>query len=231
MGEVAVEVRLPGQIEPDVLALPIPETTDGGLSNGGRALDEQVRSRLERLAAEGELRGELGRTLVLHTEGEHGARRVATAGIGKLEELDSDALRTASAAVARATREVGGTIAWLLDETLPLPLDEQATAVVDGILLGSYRPGRWKTDEREPPSVERIVLYARDESGLADAAVRSARVARWVNRARDLANSPPNELTPEGLAARAVELAPRNLRAEALDPKQIDELGMGALAA
>src|SRR2546429_6992023 len=27
----------------------------------------------------------------------------------------------------------------LLDETLPLPLDEQARAVVEGIVLGSYR--------------------------------------------------------------------------------------------
>jgi leucyl aminopeptidase len=152
------------------------------------------------------------------------------AGIGRIEELDPDALRTAAAAVARATSNVGGTIAWLLDETLPLPLDEQARAVVEGIVLGSYRPGRWKTDAREPRPVERIVLCT-DNEGLAATGTRSAHVARWVNWARDLANSPPNELTPEGLAARAGELELPSLRVEALDPKQIDELGMGALGA
>ena len=41
-----------------------------------------------------------------------------------------------------------------------------------------------------------------------------------MNWARDLANSPPNELTPADLAERAAELAGPNLRVEALDPKQ-----------
>src|SRR5919201_705280 len=159
------------------------------------------------------------------------ARRVAAAGIGRIDELDSDAVRTAAAAVARATEDVGGTLAWLLDETVPLPLDEQARAVVEGVVLGSYRPGRWKTDAREPRPLQRIVLCAAENTAVAEAAVQSARVSRWVNWARDLANSPPNELTPEGLASRAAELDLANLRADALDPKQIDEHGMGALAA
>jgi leucyl aminopeptidase len=231
MGEVAVEVKLPGQIEPDVLAFPVPEPVDAALSNGSAILDERLGGRLRRLAEEGELRGELGRTLVVHTDGELRAHRVAAAGIGKLEELDSDALRTAAAAVARATQDVGGTLAWLLDERLPLPPDEQARAVVEGVLLGSYRPGRWKTEEREPRPLERIVICAADDAKLAETAVRAARVARWVNWARDLANSPPNELTPAGLAGRAAEPRLVNLRAEALDPEQIDDLGMGALAA
>src|SRR5438128_5956608 len=231
MGEVVVEVQLPGQIEPDVLALPVPEDGDGEMSNGARILDERLQGRLQRLTQEGELRGELGKTLVLHTDGELKAHRVAAAGIGRIEDLDADALRTAAASVARATEEVGGTVAWLLDETLPLPLDEQARAVVEGIVLGSYRPGRWKTDAHEPRPVERIVLCSGDQAGLEEIGARSARVARWVNWARDLANSPPNELTPEGLAGRAAELDLPSLRVEALDPKQIDELGMGALGA
>ena len=231
MGEVAVEVKLPGQIEPDVLALPVPEDGGGAAANGALILDERLQGRLQRLTQEGELRGELGKTLVLHTDGELKAHRVAAAGIGRIEDLDADALRTAAASVARATAEVGGTVAWLLDETLPLPLDEQARAVVEGIVLGSYRPGRWKTDAHEPRPVERIVLCAGDEAGLEEIGARSARVARWVNWARDLANSPPNELTPEGLAARAAELDLPSLRVEALDPKQIDDLGMGALGA
>jgi leucyl aminopeptidase len=231
MGEVAVEVKLPGQIEPDVLAFPVPEPVDAAFSNGSAILDERLAGRLRRLAEEGELRGELGRTLVVHTDGELRAHRVAAAGIGKLEELDSDALRTAAAAVARATQDVGGTLAWLLDERVPLPPDEQARAVVEGVLLGSYRPGRWKTEEREPRPLERIVICAADDAKLAETAARAARVARWVNWARDLANSPPNELTPAGLAGRAAEPRLVNLRAEALDPEQIDDLGMGALAA
>ena len=63
MGEVAVEVKLPGQVEPDVLALPVAEDGDAPLSNGSSVPDARLAGRLRRLAAEGELRGELGSTL------------------------------------------------------------------------------------------------------------------------------------------------------------------------
>ncbi|HEX9381177.1 MAG TPA: M17 family peptidase N-terminal domain-containing protein, partial [Gaiellaceae bacterium] len=138
MEEVAIEVRLPGQIEPDTLAIPLPDNESAPLSDGARVIDERLGGRLRRLADDGELRGELGETVLLHTDGELNARRLVVAGIGKPGELDADTLRTAAAAVARQVADVGGTIAWLLDESLPLPFEEQARAVVEGILLGSY---------------------------------------------------------------------------------------------
>jgi leucyl aminopeptidase len=191
-----------------------------------------VRERLARLASDGELEAELGKTLVLHTDGAGDVRRVVAAGIGKREQVDSDALRTAAAAVAAQVRKVGGSVAWLLDDSLPLSAGEQARAVVDGTVLGSYDPGRWKTAEKETAaSVDKLILYAPNADGVADTAQRAARVAKWVNAARDLANSPPNELTPEALAARTAELVGPNVRIEALEPAQIDELGMGAMSA
>jgi leucyl aminopeptidase len=231
MDEVVIEVKLPGQIEPDALAVPLAEGESVLLSNGARVLDERLEGRLRRLADDGELKGELGRTVLLHTDGELNARRVVVAGVGKLDELDADALRTAASAVARRVGDVGGTVAWMLDESLPLSFEEQARAIVEGTILGSYNPARWKTDEKPAKRIEKIVLCAEDGSELVEAAARAARVGKWVNWARDLANSPPNELTPEGLATRAAELAGGNVQVEALDPKQIDELGMGALSA
>jgi leucyl aminopeptidase len=229
MGEVEVHVAQPGQGESDVLAVPVASGGDA-LSNG--ALDDRVRDRLQRLIDDGELRGELGQAIVLRPDDElGGARRIAATGIGPLEELDADGIRTAASAVVRAGHDVGGTFAWLLDERLPLPLEEQARAVVEGVVIGSYRPGRWKTEPDEHREFARIVLHADNRPGLAEAAERAARVAHWVNTARDLANSPPNELTPAGLAQRAAELDLPHLRAEALDEKRIEELGMGALAA
>src|SRR5919204_6088715 len=101
MGELEVQVALPGQIEPDVLAVPIP-AAGGPLSDGARILDERLKGRLQRLIADGEFRGELGKTLILHTDGDLRARRVAAAGIGPVEELGADGVRTAASAVARA---------------------------------------------------------------------------------------------------------------------------------
>ena len=231
MGELAIEVRAPGEGKPDSLAILFSEGTESALSNGARELDGQLEGRLQRLADSGELNSDLGTAVILHTDGELNARRVVVAGVGKRDELDVDALRTAASAVAHRVADVGGTLAWLLDESLPLTLEEQARAIVEGTMLGSYSPARWKTQEKPETGVEKLVLYTAAGDGLAESASRIASVGKWVNVARDLANSPPNELTPEVLGARAAELAGPTLQVEALDPSQIDELGMGALSA
>jgi len=229
MDEIPVEVKLPGQAEADTLAVAF--TEGEALSDGARVLDQQLGGRLQRLADSGELHSGLGRTVVLHTDGELKARRVVVAGIGNADEVDADAIRTAASSVAGEIGDTGGSIAWLLDESLPLPLEEQARAVVEGAVLGSYNPARWKTQEQPRKGIDRIVLCTGNGDGVGDAASRAARVTKWVNWARDLANSPPNELTPEDLAAEANKLSGPNVRVESLDPAQIDELGMGALSA
>jgi len=227
---VQVSVVSPGAVEADVLAVPVVEPAELPL-NG--ALDEPLRSRLEALASAGEVSGEAGEAVLVHVEEDGlGVPRVAAAGLGPKEELDADAIRTAAGAVARSAARFGGTVAWLLDPSLDLPPAEQARAVVEGAVLGAYEPGRWKTSKRRPHPLERIVLVG-EGTEVAEAAERAARVAEWANRARDLANAPANELTPERLAARASEIAGEveHLSADALGPDGLRELGMGAFAA
>jgi leucyl aminopeptidase len=224
--EVAIEVKSPGEVEPDTLALLLSED-----DSTPRTSDARLQGRFQQLADDGELKGELGKTVVLHTDGDAQARRVVVAGVGRRDEVDADSLRTAAAAVARRVADVGGSVAWIVDSSLPLSPEEQARAIVEGTMLGSYSPGRWKTSEKGPKPIERIVLCSDDSNRLVDTGTRTARIAKWVNWARDLANSPPNELTPEDLSKRAAGLAGPSLTAQALDPAQIDELGMGALSA
>ncbi|MFL5969941.1 MAG: leucyl aminopeptidase [Gaiellaceae bacterium] len=226
MEEVDIEVAAPGDAHPDSLALTLPED-----ETTPRSPDERLGGRLQQLAEDGELKGELGKTVVLHTDGDSSARRVVVAGIGKRADVDADAIRTAASAVARRLGDVGGTLGWTLDESLPLSLDEQARAVIEGAVLGSYSPARWKTEQKPAKRIAKIVLCTEAQDGLAVTAARAARVGKWVNWARDLANSPPNELTPEDLAARTAEVADGNLSVEALESEQLEELGMGALSA
>jgi leucyl aminopeptidase len=222
--ELEIEVASPGDGRPDALALTLPE------DETPRVDDAQLAERLRTLADDGELNGELGKTCVLHLESDSTPRRVVVAGLGKRGDIDADAVRTAASAVARRLGAVGGTLAWQLDESLPLSPDEQARAVVEGAMLGAYSPARWKTEPDARKPIGRIVFYG-GKDGAEQTAKRSARVAKWVNWARDLANSPPNELTPADLAARAAKLAGPNVEVSALEPAQIEELGMGALSA
>jgi leucyl aminopeptidase len=225
---VDVEARAPESVEADVLAVPLTaaETLNGQLEG----LDGRLGGLVSRLAGEGEVSGKLNTAPLLHVNGGLAASRLAIAGVGAGEALDADVLRTAAATVVRETGSFARSAAWLLDESLPLALSEQARAIVDGTVLGAYDPGRWKSgDERS--KLERLVIVTGD-SAAAESARRAAAVAEWANRARDLANEPPNELTPERLAERAAEIAatsPR-LSTETLDLEQIRGLGMGSFA-
>ena len=219
---VEIEIGLPGGAPPDALAVPVTEPPSD--------LTGDVRGQLQRVAESGELRGTRGEALLLHVDGS----RLVAAGIGKRDEVDAEALRTAGASAARALARVGGTVSWLLDESLPVSLPEQAAALVEGTILGAYSPGRWKSSNGDAPKrIDRIAIAHADSAELRSAAERAALIAEHTNRARDLANMPPNELNPQTLAEQASKLASehKHLSAEALGPKDMDKLGMGALAA
>jgi leucyl aminopeptidase len=229
---VPVEIALPGQTHADALALPVAQPVSG---EGARILDEKLGGRLARLVQSGELRGERGEALLLHLNGELEAPRLVAAGVGKHGEVDTDALRTAAAAAAQSLARVGGSLCWLLDESLAVPLPEQARALVEGTIIGGYTPGRWKTQNggTQPRPLERIVIGHFETQELRDAAERAALLAERTNLARDLANMPPNELNPQTLGEHAQALAAEHehLQAEILGPRELDELGMGAFAA
>ncbi|HEY2371795.1 MAG TPA: leucyl aminopeptidase [Gaiellaceae bacterium] len=200
-----------------------------------RVRDPAAADRIARLIETGELRGDKGEAVLLHTSGELGAPRVVAAGLGNRDTVDADTLRTAGAVTAQALARVGGTLSWLLDEMLPVPLPIQAAALVEGTIIGGYSPGQWKTQEPEkrPRPIERIVIGHPETPELREAAERAALLAERTNRARDLANMPPNELSPHALGERAQELAAEHehLKAELLGPRDMDKHGMGAISA
>ena len=227
---VEVQAGSPESVEADVLAAPL--LFAEGLTRRVVDLNARLGGSLERLAEQGEITGKLKTAPFVHVEGQLKAARLALPGIGPREAVDADALRTAAGTLAHEVRGYARTIAWLLDDSLPLPPAEQARAIVDGTLLGSYDPGRWKSSS-EPQRLESLVIVSGDDA-VGEVGRRAGIVAEWANRARDLANAPPNELTPEGLADRAAEVAaagsPR-LSVEAPDLDEIRALGMGAFAA
>ena len=208
-------------VEAEVVALAVRDGTEPPGDLGRR-----VRSLLD---ADG-FAAKPGHAVLLHLPAEAGAERVAVGGLG--EEIDADAVRTAAGGIARLVQPIGGTIAWMLDDSLPLSAAEQARAVVDGLILGGYDPGLRKTEGRKD-GVHNLVFVGGDDAVQAEAE-RAVVVARWANRARDLANEPPNDLTPAGLAEHAERIADESdgrLRAESFGRERMTELGMGSFLA
>ena len=138
-------------------------------------------------------------------------------------EADVEGLRTAAARAVRACRG-GKTVAWALDESLPIPATEQVRALAEGAVIGGYDGRRWRSGG-PTGGVERFVICGVGEE-IAPVADRAALVARWTNVARELVDAPPNVVSPAGLAERAAAF-PR-LDTETIDPTQA---GLGALAA
>src|SRR5438552_6573145 len=217
---VEVQDVAPSEAQGDVLALPL---TDGGALP---KVDSETDKLLRGLIGDGEIRGELGAVRLVHDNG----KRIAVAGVGEAGQVDADTLRTAASVVVEEVARFAESVAWALDDSLHLPVEEQAKAVVEGTLLGTYDPGRWKRDK---PNVKLDRLTVCGPASLSEPVQRAARISEWVNRARDLVNSPPNETNPERLAERAAEIASQaeHVEADALGPDQIREQGMGALAA
>jgi leucyl aminopeptidase len=230
--EIEAVDTAPAKVNADVLAFAVPDPVE--LSRTAQEIDGLVDGELGHLVEDGELKGKLGKTTLVHTEGRLAAHRVAAAGVGSPADLDTDALRTAAAAVALRTGEVGGrSVAWIVGGS-GLSAAEQARAIVDGTVLGPYDAGRWKTGENDRRrAIERLVFCGPGASALAEEARRANVVASWTNRSRDFVNAPPNECTPARLAEWADETAGRfeSLSFEALGPDEIRSAGMGALAA
>jgi len=84
-------------------------------------------------------------------------------------------------------------------------------AFVEGVMLGQYDFNPYKKPETAPTvKVDEITVLAQSEAGLEDLRTGCAHTVlacQNANWARDLANTPPNDLTPQALAAQAQAMA------------------------
>ena len=153
------------------------------------------------------------------------AARAAASRSSRLDGLDPEDLRTAAARVVRA-QHGGGTIAWALDESLPMAQYRQVQAVVEGAVLGGYDAGRWKSDGA---GARRRALrrLRRADPEHAEIAARAELVARWTNVARELVDGPPNVVD----ARRSSPSGRRRSRACASRSSTRSAAGLPALAA
>ena len=172
---------------------------------------------------------------MLHPEGRP---RVLVVGLGRAEDLDAERLRVAGALAAKhAGSHEAGSIAWSIPRSDRLKEPVAGAALVEGMVLASYRFDRYrsrKVDDRPPTELERIVLTdARDAGAIEREAHLALIAAQAANRARELQDTAPNELTPTALADRAQEVAAAHeaLAVEVLGPAEIAAHEMGGLVA
>ncbi|MGB9751954.1 MAG: leucyl aminopeptidase [Roseiflexus castenholzii] len=199
--------------------------------------EESLPSPLDDLIEPGDWSGKAKQTLLIYPRGALPARRVLLIGLGKRLAPDLDQMREVAAIATQRARELKvDRFAFgipVLSEQTP---ETVAAAITEGSLLGSYRFLEYKSDLKpeDRREVDELTLLAPVDA--VDEAARGiacgGAVARGVNLARDLANLPPNDLTPARLAERARELAVAfDLPITVLGPAEMREQGFGGILA
>ena len=235
--EVSVQVGSLPAVEADAIIVNLFQgvTQPGGATG---AVDKALGGAISELISDGELRGKLNETALLHTRRAIPSPRVVVVGLGPAEEFCLDRVRQAAAAAARAARQAGARrIASIVHGAGAggLQLADAAQATVEGTILGLYRypaPGSLQ-DAEAARTVEALQLVEFDASKVQDierGAHIGKAVAEGVCLARTLANQPANVLTPTALAEQAQRIAAEcGMQCRVLDRDEMAELGMGAL--
>jgi leucyl aminopeptidase len=175
------------------------------------------------LLASGEAQRKFKRLAVTHVDG----RRVILVGLGARSEFDGERARIAAAlAHGRAREMAAATMCWEVPHHVG---DDVVEGLVHGTLLHDYRFERYKPSE-DSRRVQSLLLSAHHD--VSEPVRVAAILARAQNSARDLGNTPGNDLPPAALATYAEDVAARHRLAHTvLGEGAIREEGMGAFAA
>jgi leucyl aminopeptidase len=191
------------------------------------AIDAWSGGLLAEMNASGEMKGKPCSTALVHRPGGLAAKRLLLVGAGPRAKFSAATLRRLAAAAARALKPKGvRSLAFTgVAGVEPSPA---AQAIVEGIEMGVFEVGVYKTEGRAEGSIDELILALPAD---AQAGVdRGVAVARGQQCARALANEPANRLTPTVLAERARELAAETgLEIEVFDRAQLQQMGAGAL--
>ncbi|MFI0087541.1 leucyl aminopeptidase [Streptomyces bobili] len=162
---------------------------------------------------------------------------VLAVGLGSEPEkdasYDAEALRRAAGVAARA-------LAGSKKAAFALPLTDAADlgAVAEGVALGAYSFDAYKEQDKDAkakkgksPLAEATLLGGKPRDAAHKAALaRAAAVTEELNRARDLINTPPNDLDPEAFAAVAQTAAKEHgIKVQILDEKALTKGGYGGI--
>jgi leucyl aminopeptidase len=217
-------------------ALAVGVFADGQLSPAAEVID-RASNLAVRNVVKSEFRGRPGTTLVLRGLAGVTAQRVVLVGLGKQSEYNARVLAKAEqafASVCVGTRITEGvsTLASNPIEGVDLRARIRAAAIAAGAAAYHYDATFGSADREDRPKLKKIVqVVDRADAAAAQQGLREgAAIAHGMDLTRTLGNLPGNICTPTYLGDTAKKLAREfaSLKAEVLDRKQVEALGMGS---
>ena len=200
------------------------------LRGGAAQLDRALGGQLSEVLGAERFAGKPGQVTHVHTAGRIPAGRVVVVGLGKRVELTIETVRRAASAGLRRARDLGAASAAIEVLGDRLPARSRAHAVTEGALLGAYTFDRYKREKSDKRVDSLLVVEpdARRRRDVADGARSGEVFADATCFARDLVNSPANDVHPTYLAKVAADIAKdAKLGLKVFDRAECQKMGMG----
>lgn len=206
------------------------------LSTAAKQLDKRYKGIVTDAVAAGDMAGNAGDSLLLHTGDEKGVRRILLVGAGARSKLDATALRKFIAAAIKGLNSCKAKDAILHAEELAcddVPMGALLEQLARAFESASYQ--YCETLSKPRPGLAATRLQVNCGQGMKTAAANRAlklgmQIGEGINVAKQLGNLPGNYCTPTYLANEAKKLAKGNgkLSTRIIEEKQMRELGMGS---
>ncbi|KJU83875.1 multifunctional aminopeptidase A [Candidatus Magnetobacterium bavaricum] len=230
-----MEIKISGDTEDsvraEVLVLPFFEDHRADFYAG---MDDKTGGLIKRVFDAKAFSGKHGQTTLLYVNNMD-VQSLLLVGLGKLSELSQDKLRRSGGKAFSALKDKGVTsvtVATSILKTDGVVLDAHFRAAhyfLEGALLSQYRFNRYKTstDDNNKDIKEVVVLCPTDDVSVQWLEV----VVSAVGFAKDLTNTPANDMTPTHLSEAALALRSEDVTVKVLELEDIEREGMGSYLA
>lgn len=204
----------------DVLILPFAEESSGLYTNLGSAAHNLIKKLFSK-----EFKGRQNEMLLVPAPGEIKPERILLVGLGKKADISADKIRQAGGKAMVYLRDKG--MKKIALSTAAISSFKKSPAdFIEGALLGLYTFNRYKR-ENNGKKIFSIAILSKSSRELTGEIDWIKVVTLSVCFARDLINTPSNDMTPAILARSALSLKQKNLSVKVLEKKDIAKLGMG----
>jgi len=155
--------------------------------------------------------------------------RLILAGLGEKKEFDLDCLRRAYGKAALKADELELESVNAVIPKIDKPVHEVVQAIAEGAILALYRFERYKSEKKER-KLRELKIFTKINEETKKAIETATKICEGVKVARDIANTPSSDCTPDKFAEMAMA-AVKNLgiRYRVYGMKELQEMGMGGI--
>lgn len=217
--KIIIQNKKETDIACDVLILPLLEGEGITLY---KDINRSLNNMPDDIMSSGEFNGKHNEVCLIHTGGKIKPDRLLLIGLGKRSEITLEKLRQAG---GKASSYLSGLKIKEIALSVKTIASSQLTPVafVEGALLANYNFNRYKKEENHK-EIKKITILTNEKLDKqikwTEATVSAAHFAR------NLVNTPSNDMTPSALVKAARSL--KNVYVKVIEKNEAERLGMGA---